>query len=66
MHSLSLPSLVAEGGEDAAAACVALVSEALRSEEGCAAASSLLLPLLLLPLLPASGCMQQSAHPRLH
>ena len=30
MHCLSLPSLVVEGGDDAAAGCVALVSEALR------------------------------------
>ena len=30
MHCLSLPSLVAEGGDDAAAGCVALVGEALR------------------------------------
>lgn len=30
MHCLSLPSLVAEGGEDAAAGCVGLVTEALR------------------------------------
>lgn len=31
VHCLSLPSLVAEGGDDAAAGCVALVGEALRS-----------------------------------
>ncbi|KAL4451600.1 hypothetical protein ABPG75_007262 [Micractinium tetrahymenae] len=30
VHCLSLPSLVAEGGDDAAAGCVALVGEALR------------------------------------
>lgn len=30
VHCLSLPSLVVEGGDDAAAGCVALVSEALR------------------------------------
>lgn len=34
MHCLSLPSLVVEGGDDAAAGCVAVVGEALRSGRG--------------------------------